>query len=285
MIQTAEQIIESVRALPLSEKEKFFDLAEEEKQKVLSEKEAKKAGLKAEQEKFRRAMNWLDENRQKYLGQWVCLDGDNLIAQSYAQTVIGYYIYPAGSLTARPNRAMTNAINDPLFIIGNGDHSTLPNPTRSNAFEVSYNGHSTVFDVNRTVRDPFYGATYTDNILYSWGRVSGATKNIVPNQEFGVVSVIPGAAIGVYKVSIRVLDPHTSAPVALTEGSVTATLVDDEGSEETPIVCGSITSSPITFAAGLNTFIVKTGSLGVGGTCAPEWRSFMFKVTGRPPVQ
>ncbi len=211
--------------------------------------------------------------------------GDNLIAQSYAQTVIGYYNYPAGSLTARPNRAMTNAINDPLFIIGNGDHSTLPNPTRSNAFEVSYNGHSTVFDVNRTVRDPFYGATYTDNILYSWGRVSGATKNIVPNQEFGVVSVIPGAAIGVYKVSIRVLDPHTSAPVALTEGSVTATLVDDEGSEETPIVCGSITSSPITFAAGLNTFIVKTGSLGVGGTCAPEWRSFMFKVTGRPPVQ
>ena len=80
MMQTAEQIIESVRALPPSEQEKFFDLAEAEKQKVLSEKEARKAGLKNEQEKFRLAMNWLDENRQKYLGQWVCLDGDRLIA-------------------------------------------------------------------------------------------------------------------------------------------------------------------------------------------------------------
>ena len=80
MIQTAEQIIETVRALPLSEKEKFFDLAEAEKQKVLSEKEVRNSDLRNEREKFRLAMNWLDENRQKYLGQWVCLDGDRLIA-------------------------------------------------------------------------------------------------------------------------------------------------------------------------------------------------------------
>lgn len=80
MIQTAEQIIETVRALPLSEKEKFFDLAEAEKQKVLSEKEARNSDLRSEQKKFRLAMNWLNENRRKYLGQWVCLDGDRLIA-------------------------------------------------------------------------------------------------------------------------------------------------------------------------------------------------------------
>ena len=80
MIQTAEQIIETVRALPLSEKEKFFDLAEAEKQKVLSEKEVRNSDLRNEREKFRLAMNWLDENRQKYLGQWVCLDGDKLIS-------------------------------------------------------------------------------------------------------------------------------------------------------------------------------------------------------------
>lgn len=79
-MQTAEQIIETVRALPLSEKEKFFDLAEEERQKIISEKKAKKAKAKKEQEKFRLAMKWLNENRQSYLGQWVCLDGDRLIA-------------------------------------------------------------------------------------------------------------------------------------------------------------------------------------------------------------
>ncbi len=38
MIQTVEQILENVRALPISEWRKFYDLAEEEKQKILSEK-------------------------------------------------------------------------------------------------------------------------------------------------------------------------------------------------------------------------------------------------------
>ena len=79
-MQTAEQIIENVRALPISEQERFFDLAEEEKRRVLSKKEAGKAELKDEQKRFQLAVKWLDENRQKYLGQWVCLDGDQLIA-------------------------------------------------------------------------------------------------------------------------------------------------------------------------------------------------------------
>ena len=210
--------------------------------------------------------------------------GDHLTARSYAQTVVGYFNRPGGSMTAPPDRATTTATDDPLFIIGNGDHSTLPAPTETNGFEVSYNGHSTVFDVNRATRDPFQGATYRDNIIYSWGRVSGTTRTIIPNQELGVVSVIPGAIAGIYKVSIRVLDPHTGASVSLTEGSVTATLDEDEASEASPIVCGSITVSPIKFTGGLNTFVVKTGGLGSGGSCHPEWRSFTFKVTGRPEV-
>jgi uncharacterized NAD-dependent epimerase/dehydratase family protein len=80
MIQTAEQIIENLRALPISEQERFFDLAEEEKRKVLSKKEATKAKSIDEQRKFQLAVKWLDENRQRYLGQWVCLDGDRLVA-------------------------------------------------------------------------------------------------------------------------------------------------------------------------------------------------------------
>lgn len=80
MISTAEEIIENIRLLPKSEQEKLFDWAEEEKKRHLAEKEAKKRKLRDEQKKFQLAMKWLDENRQKYLGQWVCLDGNKLIA-------------------------------------------------------------------------------------------------------------------------------------------------------------------------------------------------------------
>ena len=30
--------------------------------------------------KHRQAMKWIDEHRAEFLGQWVCLDGDNLIS-------------------------------------------------------------------------------------------------------------------------------------------------------------------------------------------------------------
>jgi Family of unknown function (DUF5678) len=80
MIQTAETIIESVRALPKVEREKFFDWAEAERRRISSEEKVKKVSLKNEADKFQLAMKWIDENRQKYLGEWVCLDGDKLIA-------------------------------------------------------------------------------------------------------------------------------------------------------------------------------------------------------------
>jgi hypothetical protein len=31
-------------------------------------------------ERFRRAQKWVLKNREKYMNQWVCLDGDKLIA-------------------------------------------------------------------------------------------------------------------------------------------------------------------------------------------------------------
>lgn len=35
--------------------------------------------VEEEVRKFNLAMNWIKENRDKYLGKWVCLDGDVLI--------------------------------------------------------------------------------------------------------------------------------------------------------------------------------------------------------------
>ena len=80
MNPTFENAIEIIKALPMPEREKFFDWAEEEKHKEQAEKAAKKTKLKDEHRKFELAMKWLEENRQKYLGKWVCLDGDKLIA-------------------------------------------------------------------------------------------------------------------------------------------------------------------------------------------------------------
>lgn len=76
MIQTAEQIIENVRALPEPEREKFFELIEAEKTKATVN------GNDSEQknEKFRRALQWVEENKEKYDGQFVLLEGDRLIA-------------------------------------------------------------------------------------------------------------------------------------------------------------------------------------------------------------
>ena len=83
MIQTAEQLIKTVRALPMSEKEKFFDLVVEEKLKVLLEKEAKNIELKEKNERFRRALQWIEEHKEEFDGQWVCLDGDKLVSHGF----------------------------------------------------------------------------------------------------------------------------------------------------------------------------------------------------------
>lgn len=83
MIQTAEQLIESLRALPMPERERFFNWAEEEKQKQTEEKQAKVDELERKNARFRRALKWLEENKEEFDGQWVVLDGDQLIAHGF----------------------------------------------------------------------------------------------------------------------------------------------------------------------------------------------------------
>jgi len=76
MTPTAEQLIENVRTLPKQEREKFFALLEAEKSK---EAENGKYS-ESEDEKFRRALQWIDKHREEYDGQLVVLEGDVLIA-------------------------------------------------------------------------------------------------------------------------------------------------------------------------------------------------------------
>lgn len=76
MTPTADQAIDLIRKLPLPEREKVREWMKGSNGDitVLSSTIAEK------QERFRQAMKWIDENRQEYLGMWVALDGDTLLA-------------------------------------------------------------------------------------------------------------------------------------------------------------------------------------------------------------
>ena len=101
--------------------------------------------------------------------------GDGLTAQSWAQTVIGGWNIPKGAVSFRYNNGTSLDRDDPILIIGNGSGPS----TRSNAFEVSYNGHSIVYDQNNSgaTNSAIRGGTYTDNVIYAWGKCNTSSTN------------------------------------------------------------------------------------------------------------
>jgi hypothetical protein len=72
MIQTAEQIYETIKVLPDTERDKLERLM----------KNGRSNGVRAtsyRSERFEKAMRWVQENRDRYVGQFVLLEGDELI--------------------------------------------------------------------------------------------------------------------------------------------------------------------------------------------------------------
>ena len=76
MNPTYEQAIEVIRQLP-PERAKVRDWIDDENQKNVKPGDEKS---KRDEEKFRLAMKWIDENRVEFDGQWVALDGQTLLA-------------------------------------------------------------------------------------------------------------------------------------------------------------------------------------------------------------
>src|SRR5687767_5436457 len=74
-----EQVTNLIRNLPLEDLEKVREVIEEERRHKQID-EAKKLKLQEEIAKYKKAEKWLAENREKYMNQWVCLEGDELIA-------------------------------------------------------------------------------------------------------------------------------------------------------------------------------------------------------------
>lgn len=71
-----EQVTEMIRALPVEDYGKLREVIDEEEKAKREKKEKSNPQI----ERYKKARKWLDENGEKYMNQWVCLDGDKLIA-------------------------------------------------------------------------------------------------------------------------------------------------------------------------------------------------------------
>ena len=72
MNPSVDQIIKSIEQLPASEQERI--------RQWLDAKGTSNGETDNSQTRSAKSLKWLDENREKFSGQWVALDGDRLIA-------------------------------------------------------------------------------------------------------------------------------------------------------------------------------------------------------------
>ncbi|MGI9056477.1 MAG: DUF5678 domain-containing protein [Pyrinomonadaceae bacterium] len=79
MQHTANEVIETIRTLPIQEKVKVYEWLDEEKRELVG-KSQNREKTKDQFERFKKAQKWVRENREKYKNEWVCLVGDKLIA-------------------------------------------------------------------------------------------------------------------------------------------------------------------------------------------------------------
>ena len=195
--------------------------------------------------------------------------GIGLVAQSLGQFVAGTYNIPNGGLTPSPD--------DALAIFGNGEKAA-----RSNAFEISYNGHTTVYGKNDNTYTspghiPTYGATYTDNTVVAWGDVKADGST---NADLGIYNITHLPNSGIYVITLKIKDPTSPGSyVTLSSASITVSEQDNTDPSSNIFAGGAATSSQIG-VGGTNSFVVRTyNELGI----PPQlWDlPFFFKVCAR----
>lgn len=194
--------------------------------------------------------------------------GERLTAQSYGQVVMGVGNIARGNLAVGgvPN-------NDPILIIGNGTAGGS-----SNAFEVSYNGHSTVYHNLGAALPVYLGSTYIDNVIYSWGEVTPAGGR---GCDFGVQTVTRMGA-GWYRIRMN-LQTSTGGAANLSCASVTATLNSNAAPGTTAInSCRFIRTSRIGAGNIFDVYISQQVLAGGVLSCVGVDDGFVFKVVGRP---
>ncbi len=79
MPTTLEQVINDARALLPDDQARLRQWLEEQSTRAARELQ-RQDNLKEDELRHQLILQWLKENRAKYVGQWVALDGDRLIA-------------------------------------------------------------------------------------------------------------------------------------------------------------------------------------------------------------
>lgn len=75
MVPSLDQIMKSIEQLPAAEQEEIRRWLENK-----GATNGQSHGSQARANRSEKSLRWLHENRDKYSGQWVALDGDRLIA-------------------------------------------------------------------------------------------------------------------------------------------------------------------------------------------------------------
>jgi hypothetical protein len=179
--------------------------------------------------------------------------------------------------------------NDPLFIVGNGNAST-----RSNAFEVSNNGHSIVYHNNGAANSAISGARYIDNTPIAWGRVNAVTAPMnYLVESFGVSSAVWGTGGGLNPstctITLNYVDPYTGNQVPISNGSCVVATLEDDGTGE--YCTWRIFTKPVTWNGTHNQVIVRTfkyvltqnfTTKDILQDCQEIPADFMITIFGRP---
>lgn len=74
-----EQMIEAAKRLPPQDRRSLQQWLEQQ-ERLDVEEQQKATRLQQELEQYQRAKQWIAEHRAEYLGQWVALEGDQLIS-------------------------------------------------------------------------------------------------------------------------------------------------------------------------------------------------------------
>jgi hypothetical protein len=76
---TLTEMIEAARTLPPEDQRRLRQWLEEQERKE-AEQQKRQEAVRQQVERFQKAMKWIQEHRNEYMGQWVVLEGDQLIS-------------------------------------------------------------------------------------------------------------------------------------------------------------------------------------------------------------
>lgn len=106
-MQSAIEIVNAINNLPLGEREKVRRL-------LIEEQREKDEKLRVELELYKKAKQWIEEHREEYLNQWVCLEGDRLISHG----MDGMEVHRQAKEAGIDAPFMVRIINEPNNFVG-----------------------------------------------------------------------------------------------------------------------------------------------------------------------